>query len=342
MSLTDQLDQIRNQFNKELATVSSSKEVEELRIQFLGKKAPIQSLMRSLKDCTPQERPLVGQQINEVKQEISALLQNKLDEFKTQEQAKRLEQERIDVTLPGKQQRVGRLHPITQMMERVLDLLASMGFSVEYGPDLDSDYHNFEALNFSKDHPAREMQDTFYITPELLLRTHTSNIQVRAFEKFDPPIRVAAPGRCFRNETISSRSHVFFHQVESFYVDEDVSFADLLSTMQQFWRRLFQKEINVRFRPSYFPFVEPGMEVDIECTTCLGKGCRLCKHTGWLEVAGAGMIHPNVLKAGGIDPDKYSGYAWGMGIERLAMLEYQIEDIRAFSENDKRFLEQFS
>ncbi len=341
MSLADQLDQIRNQFTKQLANVSSSKEIEELRIQFLGKKAPIQGLMRSLKDCTPQERPIVGQQINEVKQEIASLLQTKTEELQAKEQQIRFEKERIDISLPGKHQRLGRIHPITQMMEKVLGILSSMGFSVEYGPDLDSDYHNFEALNFSEDHPAREMQDTFYITSELLLRTHTSNIQVRAFEKFDPPIRVAAPGRCFRNETISSRSHVFFHQVEGFYVDENVSFADLLSTLQQFWSQLFEKEINVRFRPSYFPFVEPGLEVDIECTTCLGKGCRLCKHTGWLEVAGAGMIHPNVLQAGGIDPEKYSGYAWGMGIERLAMLQYQIKDIRTFSENDQRFLMQF-
>ncbi len=214
-----------------------------------------------------------------------------------------------------------------------------MGFSVQYGPDIDSDYYNYEGLNFPPDHPARDMQDTFYITKEMLLRSHTSNTQLRVMENHKPPIRIIAPGTVYRNETISSRSHVFFHQVEGLYIDKNVSFADLFATMDEFWSKLFHTKVKTRFRPSYFPFVEPGLEVDVACTSCNGKGCRLCKQSGWLEICGAGMVHPEVLKNGGIDPEEYSGYAWGMGIERLAMLRYGIKDIRMFTENDMRFLD---
>jgi phenylalanyl-tRNA synthetase alpha chain len=230
---------------------------------------------------------------------------------------------------------------VTKMMDKMIEVLISMGFSVQYGPDLESDYYNFEALNFEPDHPARDMQDTFYVSEDKLLRTHTSNVQGRVIEKYNPPIRVVAPGRCFRNETVSARSHVFFHQIEGFYIDENVTFADLLATMDEFWSKVFQQKIKTRYRPSYFPFVEPGMEGDISCIICEGKGCRICKNSGWLEVFGAGMIHPNVLKAGNVDPEKYSGYAWGLGIERLAMLYYGIKDIRLFTQNDMRFLSQF-
>jgi phenylalanyl-tRNA synthetase alpha chain len=217
-----------------------------------------------------------------------------------------------------------------------------MGFSVQYGPDIETDYYNFEALNFPHDHPARDMQDTFYIASNVLLRTHTSNIQTRIMESEKPPIRIIAPGKVYRNETITARSHVFFHQVEAVYVDKDVTFVDLLSTMDEFLAKIFGKKVETRYRPSYFPFVEPGMEVDIGCLNCKGNGCNLCKYTGWLEVAGAGMIHPEVLKNGDIDPETYSGYAWGLGVERLCMLKHGIKDIRLFTENDLRFLEQFS
>jgi phenylalanyl-tRNA synthetase alpha chain len=216
-----------------------------------------------------------------------------------------------------------------------------MGFSVQLGPDVDTDYYNFGGLNFAPDHPARDMQDTFYLAPAHLLRTHTSNVQVHIMETHAPPIRVIAPGRCFRNEDISARSHVFFHQVEGFYIDKHVTFADLFSTMDEFLAKLFGQKIQTRYRPSYFPFVEPGMEVDIRCISCQGVGCRLCKQTGWLEILGTGLIHPNVLKKGKIDPEVYSGYAWGMGIERITMLLHDIRDIRLFTENDLRFLEQF-
>ena len=297
--------------------------------------------MQLLKDATKEDRPFFGKQINDLKFEISSHLENSFKRLALEEETLKLENEYIDVTLPGRKHFWGRYHIVTLTMNKMIDAFVSMGFSVETGPDIDSDFYNFEGLNFAKDHPARDMQDTFYISEDLLLRTHTSNVQVRVMENFKPPIRCIAPGKCFRNETISSRSHVFFNQVELFYIDENVSFADLFATIDQFFVKFFEKPIETRFRPSYFPFVEPGMECDIKCILCSGQGCSLCKNTGWLEVFGAGMIHPNVLKAGGIDSEKYSGYAAGIGVERLAMLMHQINDIRLFTENDMRFLEQF-
>ncbi len=341
MSLSSQIEEIRSEFLEELKKVSLSKEVEHLKVKYLGKKGPVQSLMIQLKSMTRDQRPLLGKLINDLKQELSSHLENSLQRLQQEEQEKRFSQEEVDVTLPGRTSFLGSKHPINQTLTKALDILIQMGFSVEYGPDVDTDYYNFEALNFAPDHPARDMQDTFYISSKLLLRTHTSNVQTRIMESRKPPIRVVAPGRCFRNETISARSHVLFHQIEGFYIDTHVSFRDLLVTMEEFWSKLFKKDLKTRFRPSYFPFVEPGIEVDVHCTSCEGKGCRICKNTGWLEVCGAGMIHPEVLKSGGIDPEEYSGYAWGMGIERLALLEYGVQDIRTFTENDIRFLRQF-
>jgi phenylalanyl-tRNA synthetase alpha chain len=279
--------------------------------------------------------------INDLKEELSSHCENSLDRLKEQEMQARFEAERLDGTFPGRVSYLGRLHPITQTLNRAIDILSGMGFSVRLGPNLDTDYYNFGGLNFASDHPARDMQDTFYISSEWLLRTHTSNVQVHTMEEFAPPLRVIAPGRCYRNETVSARSHVFFHQIEGFYIDRGVTFADLFATMEQFWSELLGERVDLRFRPSYFPFVEPGLEVDVRCTGCRGKGCRLCKHTGWLEVCGAGMIHPNVLKKGNIDPEEFTGYAWGMGIERPAILMHEISDIRLFTQNDVRFLSQF-
>jgi phenylalanyl-tRNA synthetase alpha chain len=245
------------------------------------------------------------------------------------------------VTLPGRRRFPGRKHVVTQVLDEMIDIMRGMGFSVQYGPDIDTDYYNFEALNFPPDHPARDMQDTFYVAPNVLLRTHTSNIQTRVMETQKPPIRIIAPGKAYRNETITARSHVFFHQVEALYIDRDVTFADLLATMKEFLVKVFHESLEVRFRPSYFPFVEPGMEVDVRCLSCRGAGCGLCKNSGWLEVAGAGMVHPEVLKNGDIDPEVYTGFAWGMGVERLVLLKYGVNDIRMFTENDMRFLRQF-
>lgn len=324
----------------ELKEASHSKDLENLKVKYLGKKGPIQTLMVQLKNCPPDERPHFGKLINDLKEELLLHCDHSLARLKQAELNQRLKAEWIDATLPGRPRPQGKLHPITQAMNRIIDILIGMGFSVRLGPDVDSDYYNFGGLNFAPDHPARDMQDTFYLSPDLLLRTHTSNVQVHAMETLTPPIRIIAPGRCFRNEDISARSHVFFHQIEGFYIDKHVTFADLLSTMDEFLSKLLGAT-QTRYRPSYFPFVEPGLEVDVRCISCNGAGCRICKHTGWLEVLGAGMVHPNVLKKGNIDPEQYSGYAWGMGIERLTMLLSDIKDIRLFTENDVRFLEQF-
>ena len=341
MSLREKITRLRQEFLLELKEASASKDLEILKVKYLGKKGPIQALMQDLKDCSSEERPLFGKLINDLKVEVASHLDLGLSRLKDVEMRERFTQEAIDPTLPGRSHYLGRMHPITQMMQRATDILIGMGFSVRLGPEVETDYYNFEGLNFASDHPARDMQDTFYLDSEWLLRTHTSNVQVHVMEEYPPPIRIIVPGRCYRNETISARSHVFFHQLEGLYIDRHVTFADLFVTMDEFWSKLLGEKVQTRFRPSYFPFVEPGLEVDVRCTACRGKGCRLCKHTGWLEVCGAGMVHPNVLKKGNIDPELYSGYAWGMGIERLTMLRHDVPDVRMFWQNDVRFLSQF-
>lgn len=340
MALLDDIDQVLKEFDKEILSIQVIKELDPVKVKYLGKKGKVASLMQRLRECSVEEKPLFGQKINVLKQSITKKIKEREEVLFDLESQSRFEEEWIDVTLPGRKISLGSKHPVSMMMERVLSVLKGMGFSVQYGPDIESDYYNFESLNFEEDHPARDMQDTFYLTTDLLLRTHTSNVQTRVMEKHKPPIRIVAPGKCFRNETISARSHVFFHQVEGLYVDKGVSFADLLSTMETFWKKLLGSETKTLFRPSYFPFVEPGLEIDVSCSGCKGKGCRICKNTGWLEVAGAGLVHPNVLNKSNINPQEYSGYAWGMGIERLALLEYGISDIRLFTENDLRFLKQ--
>lgn len=339
-SFPEQIRLLKDTFLKELQEASSLESLFQLKSKYLGKKGPIQSLMLQMKDLSKEERPLFGKQVNALKEEFASHLDNTLARVKQEEMERRFIQERIDPTLPGRRKRLGREHPLRSMLSEITDILIGMGFSVQLGPDVDTDYYNFEGLNFAEDHPARDMQDTFYLGSDLLLRTHTSNTQVHAMQTYTPPLRIVAPGRAFRNEDISARSHVFFHQIEGFYIDRNVTFSDLFATLNEFLNKLLG-EVTTRFRPSYFPFVEPGVEVDIRCTSCRGKGCRVCKRTGWLEILGAGMIHPNVLEKGGIDPEVFSGYAWGMGIERLAMLRYNVKDIRLFTENDERFLSQF-
>lgn len=340
--MQSEINAIRSQFSQELPQARSTAEIEALKVKYLGKKGSVQSLMRFLKEASAEERPLVGKWINDLKEEVTTLCEKKESELIAKEEEEQLSSEMVDVTLPGRRRFAGGKHLLTHVMDEVIDILIGMGFSVQYGPDIETDYYNFEALNFSADHPARDMQDTFYITDNILLRTHTTNIQARIMETQKPPIRIIAPGRVYRNETVTARSHVFFHQVDAFYVDKGVTFVDLLSAMDEFLAKLFQQQIETRFRPSYFPFVEPGMEVDVRCLVCQGQGCPICKHSGWLEVAGAGMIHPDVLRNGGIDPEIYTGYAWGMGLDRLVMVRHGIKDIRLFTENDLRFLSQFS
>lgn len=333
---------IRNEFEGEIHQAENSKSIDALKVKYLGKKGLLSGLMQELKNCSGEERPLFGKIINELKTEISQSLDSRAELLLSQETQKQLSEEHIDVTLPGRRNHMGRIHPISKTLDEVVNVLTEMGFSAITGPEIESEYYNYTGLNFPLDHPARDMQDTYYITPEKLLRTHNTCLQQRLMEVMKPPIRAIFPGKCYRNETITARSHVLFHQVDGLYIDKDVTFADLLATLKLLYTKVFGKEVEMRVRPSYFPFVEPGMEVDIRCTKCEGSGCKLCKNTGWLEVCGAGMVHPEVLSFGGIDPEEYSGFAWGGGIERLFMLKHGVSDIRLFTENDMRFLGQFN
>lgn len=335
------IDTLRKEFTDKLQQATTTADIDELKVRFLGRKGPIQDLMKNLRDVSPEERPNVGKEINTLKEEITLKLDTAAEKLLGSEETNRLANETLDITLPGRRRNIGRQHLMTQAFDEIIDIFIEMGFSVQYGPVIDTDYYNFTALNIPEDHPARGMQDTFWVDAQYLLRTHTSNIQARIMETTKPPIRIVAPGKVFRNEEITARSHVFFHQLDGFYIDKNVTFADLLGTMRTFLKKLFKADVDVRYRPSYFPFVEPGLEIDVGCFSCKGNGCALCKHTGWLEILGAGMVHPEVLRTGGIDPEEYSGFAWGMGIERLVLLKYGINDIRTFVQNDMRFLNQF-
>jgi phenylalanyl-tRNA synthetase alpha chain len=328
---------------KEIETlqIDSAKALEEYRIKFLGTKGLVKALMGEMKNVANEQKKAFGQSMNEFKQ----FAEGKYEEWKalTADGQSAVESS-IDLTLPGDALPVGSRHPISLMRNRIVNIFQRLGFAVAEGPEIADDFHNFTALNLPENHPARDMQDTFYIStdPAWLLRTHTSNVQIHEMMKGKLPIRIITPGRVYRNETISARSHCFFHQVEGLYVDEQVSFADLKQTLYFFVQEMFGKDVKVRFRPSYFPFTEPSAEMDISCLLCDGEGCSVCKKTGWLEILGCGMVHPKVLENCGIDSNKYSGFAFGMGIERPALLKYGIKDIRLFSENDVRFLKQFT
>ena len=335
------LEELLKQALQQLAEVKDQKQLDQIRVQYLGKKGEFTLQMKQLGQLDPEQRPVVGQAINEAK----SAFQTKLDDCRIALQNAELEQrlasERVDVSLPGRGQSVAGLHPVTLTLRRIAKIFASVGFDVVEGPEIEDDYHNFEALNISEHHPARAMHDTFYFDAHTVLRTHTSPVQIRVMESSEPPLKVLAPGRVYRCD--SDLTHTpMFHQVEGFLVDTDVSFADLKGVIFEFLRGFFEKEIKVRFRPSYFPFTEPSAEVDIECVMCGGEGCRVCSHTGWLEVMGCGMIHPEVFKAVNIDTEKFTGFAFGMGVERLAMLRYGINDLRLFFDNDLKFLEQFN
>jgi phenylalanyl-tRNA synthetase alpha chain len=337
----DQLKSAQREAFTELAKVERIKDLEELKAKYLGRKGIVTSLLKNLRGVPVESRSTVGKLANEVKAQIEGILKEKSEKLQILERSKPGRIEFLDYTLPGRKSWSGKLHPITQISERIIQIFYGMGFEVAKGPDVETDYYNFQALNFPKDHPARDMQDTFYISDEILLRTHTSPVQIRVMEKRKPPLKIIAPGRCYRHEAINARSFCSFHQVEGFYVDADVSFADLKGVLSAFVWELFGKEVQVRFRGSYFPFTEPSAEMDIACVNCKGRGCGLCKHRGWLEILGAGMIDPEVFKNVGYDPEAYTGYAFGMGVERIAMLKYGIDDIRLFYENDLRFLRQF-
>lgn len=330
-------------YKKEIAaTVLENPEaLESFRIRFLGSKGIMKNLMGELKNVAPADKKAFGQLMNEFKQLAETTYESAKAGMGNQKAAPAAV---VDVTLPGDPVPLGSRHPISLMRNQIISIFQRLAFSVAEGPEIEDDFHNFTALNLPEHHPARDMQDTFYIqqNPDWLLRTHTSNIQIREMEKGKLPLRIICPGRVYRNETISARSHCFFHQVEGLYIDENVSFADLKQTLYYFVQEMYGQSVKVRFRPSYFPFTEPSAEMDISCQICGGSGCSICKKTGWLEILGCGMVHPNVLSNCGIDPNKYTGFAFGMGIERPALLKYGITDIRLFSENDIRFLRQFT
>jgi phenylalanyl-tRNA synthetase alpha chain len=315
--------------------------LDEVRVRYLGKSGLMTEQLKKLGSLPKEARPQAGQAINQAKQSLQQAIEVRKSVLEQQALADRLSSERIDVTLPGRGMGMGGLHPVSRTLERIETLFANAGFEVQEGPEIEDDYHNFEALNIPEHHPARAMHDTFYFDAHLLLRTHTSPVQIRTMEQGEPPLKIIAPGRVYRCD--SDLTHTpMFHQVEGFLVDENVSFADLKGVLYDFLSRFFERELRVRFRPSYFPFTEPSAEVDIECVMCGGEGCRVCSNTGWLEVLGCGMIHPEVFRHVGIDSEKYTGYAFGMGVERLTMLRYGVNDLRLFFENDLRFLRQFS
>lgn len=314
--------------------------LDAVRVDYLGKSGSITALMKTLGKLSPEERPAAGAEINKAKDAVQAALDVRKTALEQAAIAAKLADEVVDVTLPGRGQHTGGLHPVTRTLQRIEDIFSAVGYTVEVGPEIEDDYHNFEALNIPSHHPARAMHDTFYVDDTHVLRTHTSPVQVRTMENKTPPIRVICPGRVYRCDSDVTHSPMF-HQVEGLVVDKDISFADLKGTMDQFLKTFFEADVPVRFRPSYFPFTEPSAEMDIQCTQCRGKGCRMCKNSGWLEVGGCGMVHPEVFKASGVDPETYTGFAFGMGVERLAMLRYGVNDLRLFFENDLRFLKQF-
>ena len=341
--LLEQIEAYRNEI--EATTVSDAQAAEQFRIKWIGTKGLVKSLMGEMKNVPVERKKEFGQVMNEFK----IFVEDKYESFKHATALSSEEATGIDLTLPGDTLPLGTRHPISLVRNRIVSIFQRLGFSIAEGPEIEDDFHNFTALNLPEDHPARDMQDTFYIHraegengTDWLLRTHTSNVQIREMQKGKLPIRIICPGRVYRNETISARAHCFFHQVEGLYIDESVSFADLKQTLYFFVKEMFGKDVKVRFRPSYFPFTEPSAEMDISCFICGSKGCRVCKHTGWVEILGCGMVHPNVLQNCGIDPNKYTGFAFGMGIERPAMLLYGVNDLRLFSENDVRFLKQFT
>ena len=323
-----------------IAASTDERALEQLRVDYLGKKGQLTELLKGLGKLPADERPGAGEKINETKRAIQQALDTRRQALVEQALSQQLSAETIDVSLPGRRQSTGGLHPVSRTMERIRQLFESVGYSVAEGPEIEDDYHNFEALNIPGHHPARAMHDTFYINPTTVLRTHTSPVQVRVMEQGQPPFRMICPGRVYRCD--SDLTHTpMFHQVEGLFIDENVTFADLKGTLADFLQNFFEADLDVRFRPSYFPFTEPSAEVDMSCVMCSGKGCRVCKQTGWLEVLGCGMVHPSVLESSGIDSTRFRGFAFGMGVERLAMLRYGVNDLRLFFENDLRFLRQF-
>ncbi|HEY9188258.1 MAG TPA: phenylalanine--tRNA ligase subunit alpha [Bacteroidota bacterium] len=335
--ITD-IDELKSKILGELESIKDSSQLENLRIKYLGRKGLIANLFEEMKSIKAAEKPIFGKKINELKQIVTKIVEEKELFFSS---SRKKTEAFIDPTIPGRKKHLGSIHPLVQTVEDIKKIFLKMGFDVAEGPEIESDYYNFGALNFPDDHPARDMQDTFFISKEILLRTHTSPVQIRVMEKQKPPLRVIMPGRVYRNEAVSARSYCLFNQVEGILVDKHVTFAELKGTLVSFAKQYFGSNLKYRFRPSFFPFTEPSAEMDITCFVCGGKGCKICKYTSWLEVLGCGMIDPNVFKSVNYDPEEVTGYAFGMGIDRMALLKYNIDDIRIFYDNDIRFLKQF-
>ena len=335
------LKEIRNKINLEVKIVKKIKDIEKIKNECLGRKGELTLLLRKLGSLSKEDRPKIGNLLHQYKKEIEELIQKKTIEIVRSEKEKRIKSESIDISLLGKRMDRGTIHPIQLILKEIEEVFLGLGFKIEEGPEVELDYYNFEALNIPKDHPARDDQDSFFINNDILLRTHTSPVEIRVMEKQKPPIRIIATGKCYRRDSTDSTHSPMFHQIEGLAVDDNITFGDLKGVLTVFFRRIFGKDRKIRFRPGFFPFTEPSAEVDVSCLLCKGKGCKACGYTGWLEIMGAGMTDPAVFKKVGYDSEKYSGFAFGMGVERIAMLKYGINDIRLFFENDLRFLKQF-
>jgi phenylalanyl-tRNA synthetase alpha chain len=337
MDITDQLKTIGQTAREEITAADKADTLESLRVRYLGKKGELTSILRGLKDLSRDEKRRVGGEANHLKSDLEQLIADRREELASATSV----DASFDYTLPGRPCHHGHRHLVTIVMDQITDIFLRMGFEIADGPDIESDYYNFSALNFPPDHPARDEQDTFYVEGDLLLRTHTSNVQIREFKKRKPPVKIIAPGKVFRNEAVTSRAYCVFHQVEGFYVDTDVTFGDLKGVLEAFCYEFFEEGVKLRYRPNFFPFTEPSAEVDVQCGLCGGKGCQLCKYEGWLEILGSGMIDPEVLKAVEYDPEEVIGYAFGVGVERMAQMKYRVNDVRLLYENDIRFIKQF-
>lgn len=339
--MKQQLEAIRKMAEEAIQNAIDQSEIEALRVKYLGKKGELTAILKQMGSLYPEERPAMGQLVNLAKQAVENLIAEKQAKLKAMAQQEKLKKETIDITLPAKVKKTGKLHPLNTVLDDMINIFTSMGFDVVDGPEVETDHYNFECLNVPADHPARDMQDTFYLAENLLLRTQTSAAQIRTMENRKPPIRVICPGRVFRADEVDATHSPVFHQIEGLVVDKGITMCDLKGVLEEFAREIYGKDTAVKFRPSFFPFTEPSVEVDVTCSECGGKGCRVCKGSGWIEILGAGMVHPNVLRSCGIDPEEYSGFAFGIGLDRLTTTRYKISDIRLLFENDKRFLDQF-
>lgn len=339
--MKSQLEAIRAAATEEIAKVSSKIDLDALKVRFLGKKGELTAILKQMGKLSPEERPVMGQLANEIRSFIEEKIEERSAEIKKIETAQKLKDETIDVTMPGKVKPLGHKHPLSIVLDEVKEIFMGMGFDVATGPEVEWDYYNFEALNIPKGHPARDTQDTFYITENMLLRTQTSPVQIRVMENNQPPIRIIAPGRVYRSDAVDATHSPLFHQIEGLVVDKGITMADLKGNLEAFAKRLYGNDTKIRLRPHHFPFTEPSCEIDVSCFRCGGKGCPMCKGEGWIEILGGGMVHPKVLKNGGIDPEVYSGFAFGVGLERLVMFRFNIDDMRLLYENDMRFLGQF-